>query len=147
MQRLEQRGLIRRVISTKGYTYCVATRRTLEFVGDEPRTPRPLTEQTLPVALAVATYCVAKGIDRLTTKEFVQLYPELWRPGMRACNYLLVDVNGKLPVARRSWRSGSPDQLACPSGHRPTEGSAEVSRVDEGRSLPRYGADGHAGAS
>jgi hypothetical protein len=32
----------------------------------------------------------------LTAQEFANLYPELWRPGMRASNYLLVDLGGKL---------------------------------------------------
>jgi hypothetical protein len=96
LQRLERRGLIRRVISTNRYSYGTVTRRTLEHLGEEPRTPRPLTEQTLPSALAVATYCVAKGIRRLTSKEFAEFYPELWRPGMRSSNYLLVDIDGKL---------------------------------------------------
>ena len=70
--------------------------RSLEYLGHEPRTPRPLTEQTLPVVLAVASYCVAKGLRRLTSNEFKDLYPELWRPGMRSSNYVLVDIDGKL---------------------------------------------------
>jgi len=95
LQRLERRGLIRRITSPNGHSYCTATRRTFELLDQEPRTPRPLTEQTLPIALAVATYCVAKGTPRMTTKEFAELYPELWRTGMRACNYLVVDIDGK----------------------------------------------------
>ena len=96
LKRLERRGLIRRVIAAGGYTYCTATRRTLALLGEPPRTPRPLTEQTLPVVLAVATYCVDHEIERLTSKEFEELYPELWRPGMRSSNYVLVDIDGKL---------------------------------------------------
>lgn len=96
LQRLDRRGLVYRVVSANGFSYCTPTRRTLELFGDEPRSPRPLTEQTLPVVLAVATYCVTKGIRRLTSKEFEDLYPELWRPGMRSSNYVLVDAGGKL---------------------------------------------------
>jgi hypothetical protein len=96
LQRLDRRGLVHRVTSPNGFSYCTPTRRTLEIFGEEPRSPRPLTEQTLPVVLAVATYCVAKVIRRLTNKEFEDLYPELWRPGMRSSNYVLVDAGGKL---------------------------------------------------
>jgi hypothetical protein len=96
LKRLERRGLIRRIISPNQYSYCTPRRRTLEYLGQEPRTPRPLTEQTLPVVLAVASYCVAKGLRRLTSKEFKDLYPELWRPGMRSSAYVLVDIDGKL---------------------------------------------------
>ena len=96
LQRLERRGLIRRVIAATGYSYCTVTHRTLAMLGEKPRTPRPLTEHTLPVLLAVATYCVAKGIRRLTNREFKNLYPELWRPGMGSSSYLLVNVDGKL---------------------------------------------------
>lgn len=96
LQRLQRRGLLRRVGDPTGFSYWTATRRTLELLGAEPRTPRPLTEQTLPVLLAVGTYCVAKGIRRLTSHEFSDLYPELWRPGMRSSNYVLVEINEKL---------------------------------------------------
>jgi hypothetical protein len=96
LQRLEQRMLIHRVVTVGGFSYCTPTRRTLELLGGEPRTPRPLTEQTLPVVLAVATYCVATGICRLTSHEFSEFYPELWRPGMRSSSYALVDIENKL---------------------------------------------------
>lgn len=96
LQRLQRRELVHRVVAPNGFSYCTATRRTLELLGAEPRTPRPLTEQTLPVLLAVATYCVAKGIRRLTSHEFSDLYPELWRPGMRSSSYVLVEIDEKL---------------------------------------------------
>jgi hypothetical protein len=68
----------------------------LELLGERPRTPRPLTEQTLPIALSVATYCVEQGTGRMTCEEFKKIYPELWQPGMASSSYLLVDVDGKL---------------------------------------------------
>ena len=40
LQRLERRGLIRRVISPNGYSYCTPTRRTLEFLDQEVRRVR-----------------------------------------------------------------------------------------------------------
>jgi hypothetical protein len=96
LQRLERRGLVRRIDFPGGYSYFAPTRRTLQLLGTGPRTPRPLTEQTLPIALSVATYCVMQGIRRMTCEEFKGLYPELWQPGMASSNYVLIDVDGKL---------------------------------------------------
>lgn len=96
LKRLSRRGLIDCVTSPGAFSYCTPTRRAVEVIADDPRTPRPLTEQTLPVALAVASSCVERGTDRLTAKEFAELYPELWRPGMRASSYVLVETDGKL---------------------------------------------------
>jgi hypothetical protein len=94
--RLERRGLLRRVSDGNQYSYWIATRQTFRLLGHPTRTPRPLTEQTLPIVLAVATYCVTSGIRRLTSDEFQELYPELWRPGMRSSNYVLVHMDDKL---------------------------------------------------
>ena len=78
------------------FTYYTATRHTAAVLNQEPRTPRPLTEQTVPVLLAIAAYCVERGIRRKTSKEFKELYPELWRPGMRSSSYVLFELDGKL---------------------------------------------------
>ena len=94
--RLQGRGLLRKESCDHGLSYYTLTPRGYRALGLAPRTPRPLTEQSLPVVLAVAFYCVGNGLRRLTCKEFTELYPELWRPGMRASNYLLVDIDGKL---------------------------------------------------
>lgn len=94
--RLERRRLLRRATEKNGFCWYGATRRTLAILGQTPRTPRPLTEQTLPIVLSVATYCVAKGVHRLTSRQFQDRYPELWRPGMRSSNYVVVDVDGRL---------------------------------------------------
>ena len=96
LQRLTKHKLLLRVSSKSGFTYYTPTRHTFAVFGQEPRTPRPLTEQTLPVVMAVAFYCVAKDLRRLTSTEFQELYPELWRPGMRSSNYLLMEIDGKL---------------------------------------------------
>lgn len=129
VQRLERRGLLRRITSRHGLSYCTATRRTSECVGERPRTPRPLTEQTLPIALAVATYCVEKGICRMTTKEFAEFYPELWRPGMRACNYVIVDIDGKLRL----------EQLLVDRGGAAHRINSRVRRViAQRRGLPKF---------
>lgn len=96
VQRLERRGLVRRVVAKNGFSYFTATRRALALVGEPSRSPRPLTEQTLPVLLAIASYCSTQGVRRLASREFQDLYPELWRPGMRSSNYALIEVDGKL---------------------------------------------------
>jgi hypothetical protein len=90
------RKLLTRVNSKKGFTYYTGTRHTAAVLEQEPRTPRPLTEQTLPVLLAVAAYCVERGLRRQTSNEFKKLYPELWRPGMRSSSYVLYELDGKL---------------------------------------------------
>lgn len=59
------------------------------MVGAPDRKPRPLTEQSFPVALAIASHCVQEGLRRLTDREFRQRFPELWRPGLRSSIYCL----------------------------------------------------------
>ena len=39
--------------------------------------------------MAIAWYCVRNEVVRITDREFRDLYPELWRPGLRASNYYL----------------------------------------------------------
>ena len=65
-------------------------------MGLDPRAPRQLTEQTLPAKLAVASYCVHHKTELLTSQEFQDLYPELWRVGMRSSSYVLVEQEEKL---------------------------------------------------
>jgi len=90
LRRLEKRGMLSSQTFVSGLNYYTATRRGLKLLGFTSRTPRPLTEQSLPVALAVAEYCVACGNHRVTSQEFQDTYPELWWPGSRASNYVFV---------------------------------------------------------
>lgn len=92
--RLERRGLLKRSPLDVGMAYHTITRRGLSMLTDNPRTPRPLSEQTLPIALAIASYCVAHGIERLTRREFEADYPELSGRGVRSSSYTLNDSNG-----------------------------------------------------
>lgn len=92
LRRLERRGLLRRESWDRGFSYYVLTPRGCRVLGISPRTPRPLTEQSLPVVLAIAYYCVRHGEERLTAKEFAELYPSFWQPGMRSSSYALVDT-------------------------------------------------------
>lgn len=90
--RLERRLLLRRERWDKGYWYYTPTPRSCRLLGLPPQTPEPLTEQSLPTVLAVAYYCVGHGEQRMTAKEFAELYPSLWQPGMRSSSYVLVDT-------------------------------------------------------
>lgn len=92
VHRLEQRGLLRKESPAKGFAYYTLTPRGCRVLGLSPRTPRSLTEQSLPVVLAIAFYCVRQRLQRLTSKEFSDLYPELWRLGLRSSSYVLVDT-------------------------------------------------------
>ena len=96
--RLEKRGLLRKRQWGKGLAYVTLTPRGCRAIGLPSRTPRRLTEQSLPVVLAVASYCVRNGLERLTCREFSELYPELWRPGMRSSSYLLVQTPSGLKL-------------------------------------------------
>jgi hypothetical protein len=51
------------------------------------------------VLLAVASYCVHQNLRRLRNAEFRELYPELWRRGLGASSYVLVDVPEGLKLA------------------------------------------------
>ncbi|MEM7312375.1 MAG: hypothetical protein AAF497_04410 [Planctomycetota bacterium] len=93
VRRLEQRGLLRNHSVDTDLRFCVLTRRGFEALDLTPRTPRELTEQSLPVVLAIAAYCVRFELQRLTNQEFRESYPELWRPGLRSSNYVLVETS------------------------------------------------------
>ncbi len=129
LRRLEARGLMHRVTSRRGLSYCTLSRPAFPILGLPARTPRPLTEQTLPVALAVATYCVERGLRRMTTQEFRDLYPELWRPGLRSSNYVLVDIEGRLRL----------EMLLVDQGGAAHRIHARVRRlIDQRKGLPKF---------
>lgn len=91
VRRLVRRKLLEKVVCGAELSYIVPKRLGLSIAGLEPRTPRPFSEQSLPVVLAIASYCVTNGLDRFTNSEFCDLYPELNQPGLRSSNYVLVD--------------------------------------------------------
>src|SRR5207248_1038274 len=68
------------------------TRRGCRAIGISDRTPRPLTEQSLPAVLAIGWYCLRTGVTRLTDQEFRHRYPALWKPGHRSSAYFLVET-------------------------------------------------------
>jgi hypothetical protein len=98
VRRLEKRGLLHKVDCGARFSYVVITRRGLRLMGLPSRTPRPLTEQSLPVVLAIASYCAHQRLRRLTNQEFRELYPELWRPGLKSSNYVLVETDEGLKL-------------------------------------------------
>lgn len=98
VRRLVRRGLLGKVVCGEELSYIVPTRLGLSVSGFEPRTPRPFTEQSLPVVLAIASYCVANGLQRFTNSEFCDLYPELSQPGMHSSNYVLIDSSTGLKL-------------------------------------------------
>ena len=53
--RLERRLLLRRERWDRGYWYYTPTPRSCRLLGLPPQTPQPLTEQSLPTVLAVAS--------------------------------------------------------------------------------------------
>ena len=92
IRKLVRRGFLRKVEYTACQSYVVLTRRGCRAIGAADRTPWPFTEQSLPVVLAIAAYCVRTGLVRFTDREFRQRYPELWRPGLRSSSYFLIDT-------------------------------------------------------
>ena len=98
LRRLERRELLAKESWDKGLPYFTLTPKGYRTLSLPPRTPRPLTEQSLPVVLAVAFHCVARGEERLTSQEFAKLYPELWKPGLRSSNYLLTNSEDGLKL-------------------------------------------------
>lgn len=96
LRRLERRKLIQKTQLDQSRSYYTMTRRGLALKVDNPRTPKLLTEQTLPVYLAIAEYCTANGLKRLTKDEFVKGYPELTRPGKGNGNYTIAKSGGRI---------------------------------------------------
>lgn len=92
VRKLVRRGFLRKVEYAAGQAYFVLTRRGCRAIGAADRTPRPLTEQSLPVVLAIAACCVRTSLVRFTDREFRQRYPELWRPGLRSSSYFLIET-------------------------------------------------------
>ena len=92
VRKLVRRGFLRKVEYAACQSYVVLTRRGCRAISIADRTPRPLTEQSLPVVLAIAAYCVRAGVVRFTDREFRERYPELWRPGLRSSSYFLLDT-------------------------------------------------------
>ncbi|TWU34885.1 hypothetical protein [Novipirellula artificiosorum] len=90
LKRLESQKLIQQHRSVNGFDYVTITVRGMRTMGFPARSQRSLTEQSLPVVLAVAEYCVSMRLERQTVAEFRDLYPELWWDGARSANYVRI---------------------------------------------------------
>lgn len=89
LRRLASRGLLKCIRCGDELMYYVLTRRGFTVLDMRPRTLRSLTEHSLPVVLAVTSYCSTHGLERLTHHELRELFPELWQPGLRSSSYVL----------------------------------------------------------
>ena len=95
-RKLVNRNLLKRMVLGGRDTYLVLTRRGCKNIGVLDRTPKPMTEQSLPAALAIAHYCVRNDdVERLTSAKFAETYPELHRPGLNSSNYYLTKREGR----------------------------------------------------
>jgi hypothetical protein len=88
-KRLVERRFLREFALAPGEFYYVLAPRGARAIGVKPKEPRPFTEQSLPSALAVAHYCTANGVHRITAQEFVTRFPEFCRRGMRSSGYFM----------------------------------------------------------
>src|ERR1700722_8749830 len=66
MRRLVERKFLREFSPAAGAFYYVLAPRGARALGEKPREPRPLTEQSLPGTLAVAAYCATSKKKRFT---------------------------------------------------------------------------------
>jgi hypothetical protein len=87
LRRLVGRGLLRKVLYFPPRSYFAPTARGNRAIGSPDFPPRPLTEQSLPAALAIAWYCVHAKVEQFTDREFRETHPELWRPALKSSSY------------------------------------------------------------
>ena len=92
LTRLVRRGLLRRVPFDPPRNYFVPTARGNRTIGFSDFPPRLLTEQSLPVAMAIAWYCVHAKVERFTNREFRETHPELWCPALKSSCYYRKDT-------------------------------------------------------
>ncbi len=112
VRRLVRQRLLRQVPLGLGQRYVVLTRRGCRAIKAPDRAPRPLTEQSLPVVLAIAWFCIRTGITRFTDQEFRQRYSELWKAGLRSSAYYLRETPQGLKLGMFLVdRGGTPRRL------------------------------------
>jgi hypothetical protein len=74
-RKLVERNYLKRFAFGGHETYLMPTRKGCRAIDQPDRTPKPLTEQALPAALAMAYYCVRHGVQRFRASEWKRLYP------------------------------------------------------------------------
>ena len=131
VRRLVRQGLLQQVSLAPGQKYLVLTRRGCRVLKVSERAPRPLTEQSLPAVLAIASFCVRTGVTRFTDREFRLRYPELWKSGLRSSAYYLTHTPQGLKLGMFLVdRGGTPRRL-----------KGKIRRlITQRASLPRFAA-------
>lgn len=85
--RLVANGYLRECALASGFSYYVLGREGRELVAAPADADRPFTEQSLPLAYGFLAFCVAHGVRRLTSAEFLSAFPEHARPRMKTGSY------------------------------------------------------------
>ena len=98
LRRLGERRLLKCIRCGDELKYYVLTRRAFTLLEMRPRTLRSLTEHSLPVVLAITSYCVTHELERMTNHEFRELFPELWKPCLRSSSYVLAGTNEEMKL-------------------------------------------------
>ena len=88
-KRLVDRRFLREFLFGQGNIYYVLAPRGARRLGVMPKDPKPFTEQSLPGALAIASFCSRSEVTRLTAQQFVTRFPDLCKPGLKFLAYFL----------------------------------------------------------
>ena len=94
--RLVERNYLREFTLRDRVSYYVLAPRGCRALEIPAKEARPFTEQSLPAALAIAYFCVAKGVIRYTAAEFRERFPKYCRPGLQASAYFLENLGSQL---------------------------------------------------
>jgi hypothetical protein len=86
-RKLIERNFLKRFTFGGRETYLMPTRKGCHAIGQLDRTPKPMTEQSLPAALAMAYYCVRHGVQRFRASEWKRNYPHMHRQGLDASRF------------------------------------------------------------
>ena len=98
MRRLVERKFLREYSPAAGAFYYILAPRGARALGEKPREPRPLSEQSLPGTLAIAAYCAVAKIKRFSAHEFAAKYPFFCRKGMKASGYFIEETTRGLLI-------------------------------------------------
>jgi hypothetical protein len=98
MRRLVERKFLREYSPAAGAFYYVLAPRGARALGEKPREPRPLTEQSLPGTLAVAAYCAVAKLNFFTAQKFAAKYPYFCKKGMKTSGYFVEETKHGLVV-------------------------------------------------
>lgn len=136
MIRLVRKGYVREFKIGKGEWYYILSRRGARVVQRIDHTPRLLTEQSLPVALGIAYFCVKHGLNRYTAAEFRKKYPDLSLPSLRSSVYYSVETDVGMKIG----------MFVVDAGATPRRLRGKIRRLIGKRfSLPRFVSLIHAG--